>query len=75
MVKVGLLVRLEAKPGREQEVERFIRSGADLVEIGARDNRMVRRPPGPLDVRHLRRVPGRVGSSRAPRGPRRRRAR
>lgn len=33
MVKVGLLVRLEAKPGREQEVERFIRSGADLVEM------------------------------------------
>jgi len=31
MVKVGLLVRLEAKPGREGDVERFIRGGAELV--------------------------------------------
>ncbi|MBS0289779.1 MAG: antibiotic biosynthesis monooxygenase [Proteobacteria bacterium] len=32
MVKVGLLVRLEAKPGKEQEVEEFIQAGLALVE-------------------------------------------
>lgn len=32
MVKVGLLVRLEAKPGKEAEVEEFLKSGLALVE-------------------------------------------
>ena len=32
MVKVGLLVRLEAKPGKETEVENFLKSGLALVE-------------------------------------------
>jgi quinol monooxygenase YgiN len=32
MVKVALLVRLEAKPGKEAEVEAFLRSGLPLVE-------------------------------------------
>lgn len=32
MVKVGLLVRLEAKPGKEAEVESFLNSGLALVE-------------------------------------------
>ncbi len=32
MVKVGLLVRLEAKPGKEAEVESFLRGGLSLVE-------------------------------------------
>jgi quinol monooxygenase YgiN len=31
MVKVGLFVRLEAKPGKENEVESFLRSGLALV--------------------------------------------
>ncbi|HEX5043808.1 MAG TPA: antibiotic biosynthesis monooxygenase [Candidatus Polarisedimenticolaceae bacterium] len=31
MVKVGLLVRLVAKPGKEEEVERFLESGAEAV--------------------------------------------
>ena len=30
MVTVGLLVRLEAKPGREQDVEDFLKSGLSL---------------------------------------------
>ncbi|HEX3321240.1 MAG TPA: antibiotic biosynthesis monooxygenase [Terriglobales bacterium] len=30
--KVGLLVILEAKPGKEQEVESFLRGGLDLVQ-------------------------------------------
>ena len=32
MVKVALFVRLEAKPGKEEEVERFLLSGLPLVE-------------------------------------------
>ena len=32
MVTVALLVRLEAKPGREAEVERFLRAGLPLVQ-------------------------------------------
>ena len=32
MVKVALFVRLEAKPGKEREVEDFLRAGLPLVE-------------------------------------------
>ena len=32
MVKVALFVRLEAKPGKEEEVANFLRSGLALVE-------------------------------------------
>lgn len=32
MVNFGLFVRLEAKPGKEAEVESFLRSGLPLVE-------------------------------------------
>ncbi len=32
MVKVALLVRLEAKPGKEEDVANFLRSGLSLVE-------------------------------------------
>ena len=32
MVTVGLLVRLEAKPGRQQELEEFLQSARPLVE-------------------------------------------
>jgi hypothetical protein len=32
MVTVGLLVRLAAKPGKEQELEQFLRSARALVE-------------------------------------------
>lgn len=32
MVKVALLVRLEAKPGKEKDVANFLRSGLPLVE-------------------------------------------
>ena len=31
MIKLGLLVRLEAKPGKEQEVADFLKSGLALV--------------------------------------------
>lgn len=32
MVKVALLVRLDAKPGKEKEVEDFLRGGLPIVE-------------------------------------------
>jgi quinol monooxygenase YgiN len=32
MVKVALFVRLEAKPGKERDVEDFLRAGLPLVE-------------------------------------------
>ena len=32
MVKVGLFVRLEAKPGKEKEVESFLLSGLPIVQ-------------------------------------------
>jgi quinol monooxygenase YgiN len=32
MVKVALFVRLEAKPGKEQDVEAFLRGGLALVQ-------------------------------------------
>jgi quinol monooxygenase YgiN len=32
MVNVALLVRLEAKPGKEEEVENFLRSGLAIVQ-------------------------------------------
>ncbi|MBA2529393.1 MAG: antibiotic biosynthesis monooxygenase [Euzebyales bacterium] len=32
MVTVGLLVRLEAKPGKEDDVEAFLRAGQSMVE-------------------------------------------
>ena len=32
MVKVALLVRLEAKPGKEEEVASFLKSGLALVQ-------------------------------------------
>jgi quinol monooxygenase YgiN len=32
MVNVGLFVRLEAKPGKEKDVENFLRQGLGLVQ-------------------------------------------
>ena len=32
MVKLALYVQLEAKPGKEQEVENFLRSGLSIVQ-------------------------------------------
>ncbi|MGA8660610.1 MAG: antibiotic biosynthesis monooxygenase [Chthoniobacterales bacterium] len=32
MVKVALLVRLEAKPGREADVENFLKAGLSIVQ-------------------------------------------
>jgi quinol monooxygenase YgiN len=32
MIKVGLLVRLEAKPGKEADVEAFLKGGLPIVQ-------------------------------------------
>lgn len=32
MVKVALFVRLEAKPGKEAEVEKFLKGGLSIVQ-------------------------------------------
>lgn len=32
MVKVALMVRMEAKPGKEDEVEKFLRGGLSIVQ-------------------------------------------
>jgi quinol monooxygenase YgiN len=32
MVNVGLFVRMQAKPGKEADVEKFLRGGLDLVQ-------------------------------------------
>ncbi len=54
MVKVALFVRLEAKPGKEREVESFLMGGLPLVEDEPATHRMVRPAPGSDHVRHLR---------------------
>ena len=53
MITVGLLVRLEAKPGKEAEVESFLKSGLALVEDEPETTvwfaiRMVNRPSASL---------------------------
>ena len=58
MVKVALFVRLEAKPGKEAEVEAFLKG--DRREKTGND-RMVRHSPWSDDVWHFRCFPGRGG--------------
>ena len=41
MVTVGLWVRLEAKPGREAELQAFLKAGAELVEAEAEPETLV----------------------------------
>jgi hypothetical protein len=52
MVTVGLLVRREAKPGTEADVERFLEGGLALVNQEPDTNRVVRDQAGAF-----RRVP------------------
>ena len=56
---VGLYVRLEAKTGREEEVENFLKGALRLVHDEPETLLLVRRPPRPGDVRDHRRLPGR----------------
>ena len=43
MTAKALFVKLEAKPGKENEVAKFLRDGLGLVAQEARNNRLVRR--------------------------------
>ena len=73
MVNVALFVRLEAKPGKELEVEQFLRAGLPLVQEEAATTAWFalptllllvatpRRPASqqaPVELRHLRCVSG-----------------
>ena len=55
MVSVALLVRLEAKPGKESEVEKFIRDGLPVVqeEPATTDYLVATAPHGAIDIWHL----------------------
>ncbi len=53
MVRVGLLVRLQAKPGKESEVASFLEGGARLGESGSRYAGLVCAAIGAGDVRHF----------------------
>ena len=57
MVKVALLVRLEAKAGKEAEVEQFLRSGLAIVQEEPATVDWFAIRDWPLHVRHLRHVP------------------
>ena len=61
MNTVGLLVKLETKPGREDELASFLTGALPLVQQEP-DDRMVRHPAQPSAVRHLRRLPERRGA-------------
>ena len=58
MVKVALFVQLEAKPGKEADVENFLLGGLPLVERGTRDHSLVRNSHGTKHVWHFRCIPG-----------------
>ena len=66
MVRVALLVRLDAKPGKEAEVEAFLKSGLAIVNEEPATIAWFAISDGPLDLRDLRRVPRREGPSDSP---------
>ncbi|MDB6121084.1 MAG: antibiotic biosynthesis monooxygenase [Pedosphaera sp.] len=51
MVNLGIFVRMQAKPGKEAEVEKFLRGGLDLV----------RQEPGTLEWYAIRMGPSTFG--------------
>ena len=53
MVKVGLFVRLQAKPGKEAVVASFLESALDHGEPGSRHARLVRAAAGAIDFRYF----------------------
>ena len=56
-VAVGLLLRLEAAPGRENNIQSLPEGGDLDGERGADGHGVVRGPLRSLNVRHLRRLP------------------
>ena len=68
MVQVALLARLEAKPGKEEDVADLLK-GALSSPTPNRPRRLVRAEAGAVDVRHLRRVSKRRRPSGTSSGP------
>ena len=56
MVKLALYVHLEAKPGKEKDVEAFLLSGLPLVEEEPATVAWFAFEDGALHLRHFRRV-------------------
>jgi len=69
IVTVGLLLRLEAAPGRENNIQSLPEGGDLDGERGAEGHGVVRGPLRSLNVRHLRRLSRRRGPRGAPPGP------
>ena len=65
MVKLALLVRLGAKPGKESAVEDFLHSGLTIVqdEPATTTGYAI---TWAIDLRHLRYLRGRIGKASAP---------
>jgi hypothetical protein len=68
-VTVGLLARIEAKPGREADVEDFLHQGLSLVEQEPGTVRWFAIRFGALELRDLRRLPRRRRPPGSPLGP------
>ncbi|HEY7834595.1 MAG TPA: hypothetical protein VIG30_13550 [Ktedonobacterales bacterium] len=69
MVTVALLVKLEAKPGKEAEVESFLRGGLAIVREEPATTAWFALRMGPLDLWHLRCIPRRRWPPGPSRGP------
>jgi hypothetical protein len=57
MVTVGVLARLEAKPGKEEEVATFLAGALPLAEQERATTAWFANPDRPLHVRNLRCLP------------------
>ena len=66
MVTVALYVKLEAKPGKEAEVESFLQGGLAIVQEEPATTAWFAIRIGPVDLRHLRRLPERGRAAGAP---------
>ena len=64
MVTVGLFVRIEAKPGKEVAIEKFLTGALPLVEAEPATTVWFALRLGPSDLRHFRCLPGRVRTQR-----------
>jgi hypothetical protein len=58
MTTKALFVKLEAKPGKEDEVAKFLRDGQGLVQQEPATIAWFGHSPGPNQLRHLRRICG-----------------
>ena len=56
MDKLSILVQLEAKPGKEHEVEQFLKSALPLVQAETGTTTWYAFEEGSIEVRNLRHV-------------------